>query len=179
MVKNVPHNNGRAGVFGRSYPGFYATMALLDAHPALKAVSPQAPVTDWYMGDDFHHNGALFLADVFGFFLGFRPAAPDADPGFQMGFPLAKPGQLPILPRTRPDAQYQDPALWRQHPLLERRDDAPQLRPVLAIAQPAAPSEKYQTRRAHRGRVLRRRRLLRPAQTLRGDRATPTPSPTA
>lgn len=59
--------NGAVGVKGTSYPGFYATMAAVDAHPAVKAVSPQAPVADWYMGDDVHHNGAFFLADIYRF----------------------------------------------------------------------------------------------------------------
>jgi predicted acyl esterase len=60
LIKNVPGNNGKAGAWGVSYPGFYAAQAAIDAHPALKAVSPQAPVTDWFNGDDFHHNGAFF-----------------------------------------------------------------------------------------------------------------------
>ena len=68
LVKNVPHNNGRVGIFGISYPGFYATMSLPEAHPALKAVSPQAPVTNWFIGDDWHHNGAFFLLDAFSFY---------------------------------------------------------------------------------------------------------------
>jgi putative CocE/NonD family hydrolase len=68
LVKNVPGNNGKVGIWGNSYPGFYAAQAAIDAHPSLKAVSPQMPVTDWYMGDDFHHNGALFLADTFLFY---------------------------------------------------------------------------------------------------------------
>lgn len=59
--------NGSVGVKGTSYPGFYATMAALSRHPAIKAVSPQAPVTDWFMGDDAHHNGALCLADCYRF----------------------------------------------------------------------------------------------------------------
>lgn len=59
--------NGNVGVKGMSYPGFYAVEAALCGHPALKAVSPQAPVTDWYRGDDLHHNGALLLNDVYGF----------------------------------------------------------------------------------------------------------------
>ena len=67
MVKNVTNNNGNVGVFGISYPGFYATQASLSNHPALKAVSPQAPVTEWFIGDDFHHNGAFMLADGLGF----------------------------------------------------------------------------------------------------------------
>lgn len=68
LVKNVSHNNGKVGVSGISYPGFYATMAILSAHSAIKAVSPQAPVTNWFLGDDFHHNGAMFLLDCFTFY---------------------------------------------------------------------------------------------------------------
>jgi uncharacterized protein len=68
LVKNIPDNNGKVGVFGISYPGFYSTMAAASNHPALVAVSPQAPVTNWFIGDDFHHNGAFFLMDGFGFY---------------------------------------------------------------------------------------------------------------
>jgi putative CocE/NonD family hydrolase len=76
MINNVPKNNKRVGVFGISYPGFYSTMAALSNHPALKAVSPQAPVTDWFMGDDFHHNGAFALMDGFDFYSGFGKPRP-------------------------------------------------------------------------------------------------------
>lgn len=67
LVKNIANNNGRAGIYGISYPGFYATAALPGAHPALKAASPQAPVTDEFIGDDVNHNGAFFLLDNFSF----------------------------------------------------------------------------------------------------------------
>jgi len=67
LLKNTAHNNGKAGVSGCSYPGFYSLMAGLSNHPAIKAVCPQAPVTDWFMGDDVHHNGALMLSDAFNF----------------------------------------------------------------------------------------------------------------
>ncbi|MFT4071958.1 MAG: CocE/NonD family hydrolase [Dysgonamonadaceae bacterium] len=67
LVKHLSHHNGRIGVFGISYPGFYALMAGAANHPAIKAVSPQAPVFNWFVGDDFHHNGAFFLNDAFGF----------------------------------------------------------------------------------------------------------------
>lgn len=85
LLKNIPNNNGKAGIYGISYPGFYSTAALPGAHPALKAVSPQAPVTDWFLGDDFHHNGALMLADAFNFYVGFgvprpHPITPDKGP---------------------------------------------------------------------------------------------------
>ena len=76
LIKNLPNNNGRVGVYGISYPGFYASMAAIDNHPAIKAVSPQAPVSDWYHGDDMHHNGALFLAQNYGFFSGFGQPRP-------------------------------------------------------------------------------------------------------
>lgn len=76
MVKNLPDNNGNVGVFGISYPGFYSTMAAASGHPALKAVSPQAPVTDWFMGDDFHHNGAFFPMDGFSFYSSFGKPRP-------------------------------------------------------------------------------------------------------
>jgi putative CocE/NonD family hydrolase len=68
LVKNVPNNNGRVGVWGISYPGFYTSMAGIDSHPAIKAISPQAPIADWFKGDDMHHNGALFLAQNYAFF---------------------------------------------------------------------------------------------------------------
>lgn len=90
LLKNIPGNNGKAGIYGISYPGFYSTTSLPGAHPALKAVSPQAPVTDWFRGDDFHHNGALFLADAFNFYSTFgvprpKPITPDRGPkGFKL-----------------------------------------------------------------------------------------------
>lgn len=92
LVKNIANNNGKAGVYGISYPGFYSTTSLPNAHPALKAVSPQAPVTDWFLGDDFHHRGALFLMDAFSFMTTFgvprpKPITPDKGPkAFQ--FPI-------------------------------------------------------------------------------------------
>lgn len=76
LVKNVPGNNGCVGVSGISYPGFYATHTAMSGHPALKAVSPQAPVTDWFKGDDFHHNGAFFLMDCFNFYYSFGAPRP-------------------------------------------------------------------------------------------------------
>jgi hypothetical protein len=77
LVKNIPGNNGRAGISGISYPGFYSSMGAIDAHPAVKAVSPQAPVSKWMSGDDFFHNGAFLLPHAFDFFINFgqpRPA---------------------------------------------------------------------------------------------------------
>ncbi|MHA4894401.1 CocE/NonD family hydrolase [Pedobacter sp. PWIIR3] len=93
LVKNIKNNNGKAGIYGISYPGFYSTTSLPAAHPALKAVSPQAPVTDWFVGDDFHHNGVLFLMDAFSFMTTFgvprpMPITPDKGPK-PFKFPIA------------------------------------------------------------------------------------------
>lgn len=71
LIKHIPNNNGRVGMWGISYPGFYCAAGMIDAHPALKAVSPQAPIADWWMDDDFHHQGAFFLAPAFGFMYAF------------------------------------------------------------------------------------------------------------
>ena len=62
LVKNVPHNNGRAGLVGISYGGWLTVMGMLEPHPALKAVSEQASPADMFLGDDFHHNGAFRLS---------------------------------------------------------------------------------------------------------------------
>ncbi len=67
LVKNVPNNNGKVGLYGISYPGFYTSAGMINAHPALKAASPQAPIADWFF-DDFFHHGAFFLSHAFPFF---------------------------------------------------------------------------------------------------------------
>lgn len=107
LLQHVPHNNGRVGLFGISYPGFYSTMGALSGHPALKAVSPQAPVTDWFHGDDFHHNGAFFLMDCFGFYTkGFgypRPHPVSVAPVQQLKLPCADNYQTFLQIGTIPD----------------------------------------------------------------------------
>lgn len=77
LQKNLKNYNGKAGLYGISYPGFYSTAGLVKSHPSLKAVSPQAPVTDWFIGDDFHHNGVLFLQDAFTFMSTFGQPRPE------------------------------------------------------------------------------------------------------
>jgi len=66
LLKNLPNHNGRAGQIGTSYPGFQTVMGMIEAHPALRASSPQASPSDMFIGDDFHHNGAFRLAYTFG-----------------------------------------------------------------------------------------------------------------
>jgi putative CocE/NonD family hydrolase len=80
LLHHVSNNNGKAGIWGISYPGFFAAAGVIDSHPALKAASPQAPVTDLYMGDDAYHNGAFMLAANFGFYVDFKPRTEIAPP---------------------------------------------------------------------------------------------------
>ncbi|MEP7163774.1 MAG: CocE/NonD family hydrolase [Ferruginibacter sp.] len=86
LVKNIESNNGNVGVKGTSYPGFYSTEAALSGHPALKAVSPQAPVTDWFIGDDFHHKGVFFAMDGFSFYSSFGKPRPAPTKDYGGGF---------------------------------------------------------------------------------------------
>jgi putative CocE/NonD family hydrolase len=73
LLKNVPNNNGNAGIWGISYPGFFTSASIIDSHPALKAASPQAPMTDLFMGDDSYHGGAFMLDANFDFYGFFKP----------------------------------------------------------------------------------------------------------
>lgn len=76
LLANVPNHNGRVGMYGTSYPGFYATAGAIDAHPALVATSPQAPIADWWY-DDFKHHGAFFMPHAFHFLSVFDQARPE------------------------------------------------------------------------------------------------------
>ena len=73
LLKNIPNNNGNAGIWGISYPGFFTSASIIDSHPALKAASPQAPMTDLFMGDDAYHGGAFMLDANFDFYAFFKP----------------------------------------------------------------------------------------------------------
>ncbi|MDB5791915.1 MAG: X-Pro dipeptidyl-peptidase [Massilia sp.] len=74
LLKNIPNHNGKVGIHGISYPGFYTSASIIDSHPAIKAASPQAPIADLYMGDDSYHGGAFMLAANFGFYAAFTEA---------------------------------------------------------------------------------------------------------
>jgi len=107
LLHNVDGNNGNVGVFGISYPGFYATMAAACGHPALKAVSPQAPVTDWFQGDDFHHNGAFFQMDGFGFYSSFGKPRPKPTTIGSPGLNLVIPDNYNFFLQTGPARQME------------------------------------------------------------------------
>lgn len=149
LVKNIPGNNGKAGIWGISYPGFYAAMAAIDAHPALKASSPQAPVADWFMGDDWRHNGAFFLAHAFNFFVAF--GRPWVEPGrlqpsrFAPGTPdsyefFLRLGPLRDIDRSVFDAQASYWAELLEHDRYDAYWQARNIRPHLKEIRPAVMS---------------------------------------
>ncbi len=104
LVKNIPHNNGKVGIYGISYPGFYAIMAAASHHPALVAVSPQAPCIDWYVGDDDHHNGAFFMMDEF-----------DYDTPFGLGFGVPHPHPTSVPPVAKPYPIHDNYKFYLEH----------------------------------------------------------------
>lgn len=146
LLKNVPNHNGRVGMWGISYPGFYTSMGIIDAHPALKAASPQAPIADWFIGDDFHHNGALFLPHAFNFFATLGKARPkpttEAPPRFQHGTPDGYKFFLEMGPLANADRKYLkgEIAFWNDlmaHPNYDDYWQARNVRPHLRHIKPA------------------------------------------
>src|SRR5271166_3149493 len=91
LLKHIPNNNGKVGIWGISYPGFYTSASIIDSHPALAAASPQAPMTDLFLGDDAYHGGAFMLSANFGFYNFFHPqknpVAPTPTVPFNFGTP--------------------------------------------------------------------------------------------
>jgi uncharacterized protein len=110
LIRNLKTSNGRVGISGVSYPGFYTWMGTIDAHPAVKATSPQAPVSKWMGGDDFYHNGALLLPHAFNFFANFGRVrtAPTTErqPGFDHGTPDEYAFFLRMGPLANANAKY-------------------------------------------------------------------------
>jgi len=91
LLKHVPNNNGKVGIWGISYPGFYTSASIIDSHPALKAASPQAPMTDLFFTDDAYHGGAFMLAANFGFYSSFKPMAEPGPPPKTVPFDFGTP----------------------------------------------------------------------------------------
>jgi putative CocE/NonD family hydrolase len=147
LVKNIPNNNGRVGMWGISYPGFYTAVGTIDAHPALKAASPQAPISDWFIGDDFHHNGTLFLPHAFNFFSGFGRPRPKPTPmgsgeRFNHGTPDGYKFFLEMGPLANADMKYfhGNIAYWNEmmeHPNYDPWWKARDTRPHLKNIKPA------------------------------------------
>ncbi len=146
LLKNLPRHNGRVGMWGISYPAHYAVQGLLSGHPALKAVSPQAPMMDVWEGDDSYHRGAFQLAANFGFFLFFhsqRTAPSSAMPTFtNSGSTDGYQWYLDAGPLNRISALVKQPAepIWEAylaHPTYDAYWQARNLRPHLKYIRPA------------------------------------------
>jgi len=110
LIQNLETSNGRVGISGISYPGFYTWTGTIDAHPAVKATSPQAPVSKWMGGDDFYHHGALLLPHAFDFYANFGRARPEpttrSGPRFDHKTPDGYAFFLRMGPLANADAKY-------------------------------------------------------------------------
>ncbi len=145
LLANVPNHNGRVGMYGISYPGFYASAGMIDAHPALKAVSPQAPIADWFF-DDFYHHGAFFLPHAFNFFAVFGKARPEPTkewgPEFKHGTPDGYQFFMDLGPLKNADERYfhGEIGFWNEiveHPKYDEFWQARRLLPHLKHVAPA------------------------------------------
>ncbi len=146
LLKRLPNHNGRVGMWGVSYPGFYVAAGMIDAHPALKAVSPQAPIGDWFIGDDFHHNGAFFLPHAFNFLAVFGKPRPQPttrwERPFEHGTPDGYKFFLEMGPLENANARYlhNEISFWNEvleHGVYDEFWKARTLRPHLKNIQPA------------------------------------------
>ncbi len=105
LLKHVPNNSGKVGIWGISYPGFYTSASIIDSHPAIKAASPQAPMTNLFLGDDAYHGGAFMLAANFGFYTSFKPMdAPAKPPKVQVPFEMGTPDGYDFYLKAGPTA---------------------------------------------------------------------------
>jgi len=147
LLKNVPGHNSAVGLYGSSLRGFYTAAGMIDAHPALKAASPQAPIMDWFMGDDWHHNGALFLSNAFNYLANFdrprpRPIARSPYPPFDHGTVDGYDFFMRLGPLANADARYfkGEVAFWTElmkHGSYDAFWQARNLRPHLRNIKPA------------------------------------------
>jgi putative CocE/NonD family hydrolase len=146
LVKHVPNHNGKVGMWGISYPGFYTSAGMIDAHPALKAASPQAPIADWFIGDDWHHNGALMLPHVFNFMAVFGRPRPQPIKKYTFTFDHDTPDGyqffLDLGPLSNANAKYfkDDVAFWNEvmrHGTYDEFWKARDVRPHLRAIRPA------------------------------------------
>ncbi len=140
LIKNVPGNNGKLGMWGTSYPGYYTSVATINSHKALKAISPQAPIADWFY-DDFHRNGAFVLPMAFIFFdrfdkqqegtyahwpEGLKPGTPDGYDFFKNLGPLSNvnknyfKGERPFWNELTEHPHYDD--YWKERNVLQHFD---------------------------------------------------------
>jgi putative CocE/NonD family hydrolase len=147
LIQHVPRNNGRVGITGVSYPGFYTSESCIDAHPALVACSPQAPMTDVARGDDAFHNGAFLLVHFLSFHLRFG-RGPRVGPGPDPQYPMPEGMEdsyrffLDLVPVASIEDRYfrGTAPLWvelTQHPNYDAFWQERDLRPHLTNMRPA------------------------------------------
>ncbi|MBS0210105.1 MAG: CocE/NonD family hydrolase [Planctomycetes bacterium] len=146
LINHVKGHNGRVGLYGISYPGFYSSAGMIDAHPALRAVSPQAPICDWFIGDDWHHNGALHLTHAFNFMVKFGRPRPEPTKKFDYPFEHGTPDGYDFFLRMGPLAKANlvhmkdEVAFWHElmrHGTYDEFWKARNLRPHLQDIRPA------------------------------------------
>ncbi|MBM3767648.1 MAG: CocE/NonD family hydrolase [Acidobacteria bacterium] len=148
LVKKVPNNNGKVCTYGISYPGFYTAAGMINAHPAHVCASPQAPITDWFTGDDFHRNGALYLPHAFNFLAGFGKPRPEPvpppknTPRFEHGTPDGYKFFLQLGPLFNANERYfkNTVAFWNEmmkHDTYDEFWQSRNLRPHLKAIKPA------------------------------------------
>lgn len=147
ILRNVPGTNGRVGQWGISYPGFYTAAGMIGAHPALKAASPQAPVTDWFTGDDFRRNGAVWLPHAFNFMMNFGQARPKPTSAWPTPYDHGTADGYAFFQAMRGLGHSDDPkyagkriAFWTEmmaHPTFDAFWQARNLRPRLKDVKPA------------------------------------------
>ncbi len=118
LLKHVPGNNAKVGIWGISYPGFYTSASIIDSHPAIKAASPQAPMTNLFMGDDAYHGGAFMLAANFGFYTSFKPIAePGKPPKVRVPFDMGTPDGYAFYLKAGPTSNLDKVYLKSENPL--------------------------------------------------------------
>jgi putative CocE/NonD family hydrolase len=117
LLKHVPGNNGKAGIWGISYPGFYTSASMIDSHPALKAASPQAPMTNLFEGDDAYHGGAFMLDANFGFYTFFKPFPEPSKPKLSVPFDMGTPNTYEFYLKAGPLANLDKLYLKGSNPL--------------------------------------------------------------
>ena len=155
LLKHVPNNNGKVGIWGISYPGFYTSASMIDSHPALVAASPQAPMTDLFLGDDAYHGGAFMLAANFGFYT--RSSVRRLShkcPSRQCPFDFGTPDSYKFYLKAGNIANLDKTYLKGVELALQRPGEAQYLRRLLAGARSVAAHEERKMRGAGGGRMV-------------------------
>ena len=155
LLKHVPNNNGKVGIWGISYPGFYTSASIIDSHPALVAASPQAPMTDLFLGDDAYHGGAFMLSANFGFYAVLSSADRAADAhSRRVPFDFGTPDSYKFYLQAGQRRQSRQALPEGLELALQRPGQARHLRRLLAGARPVAAHEEREVRGAGGGRLV-------------------------